>query len=79
MPDLVSPLCIGGVFMAGWDEDGRCLCLKVDGPQGTKPDLIERSVQCSFLGVGGKYDGCMGLSWWSSGSDSMLPLQGAQV
>ena len=40
--------------MAWWDEDGRCLCLKVDGPQGTKPDLIERSVQCSFLGVGEK-------------------------
>lgn len=40
--------------MAGWDEDGKYLCLQVDGPQGTKPDLIERSVQCSSLGVGEK-------------------------
>lgn len=26
----------------------------MDDPQGTKPDLIERSVQCSSLGVGKK-------------------------
>ena len=40
--------------MAGWGEDGRCLCSKVDGTQGTKQDLIERSVQCSSLEVGEK-------------------------
>lgn len=65
--------------MAGWDEDGGCLCSKVDGPQGTKPDLIERSVQCSSLEVGEK--DIMDV-WDCPGgpvTQSVPPLQGSQV
>ena len=73
---IVHWRCVYGLVGWGWQMS------LFKGGWSTRNQTRSNREECTvFFSRSGreKYNGCMGLSWWSSGSDSVFPLQRAQV